>query len=51
MREHFKELAEWLRHREDFYHYEVDSGEMVFDTSALEYELETFALHFETRIN
>lgn len=51
MREHFKDLMEWLRHREDFYYYIVDSGEYVFDRDAFEYEITTYALEFEKRLN
>lgn len=51
MREHFRELTEWLRQREDFYFYQIDSGEWVLDRDALEFEINTFAEHFETRLN
>lgn len=51
MLDHFKELTEWLRHREDAYHYELNSGEMAFDIDALEYEVQKFALEFEARLN
>lgn len=51
MREHFKELTEWLRHRESYYHYELDDGSWVFDRAAMEYEIESYALEFERRLN